>query len=439
MLENIIYFLAGLAAGLVLMTVIQSIRKKAARSGEGVRISDLKTTVAEYKSDLAEREAEIRRLTAMVASKDTSIESLGERLAEQKNELEAMQERMKKEFRLLADEIMEEKSKKFTRENEEKLGNILKPFNENLRDFRDKVEKTSLENSKDRASLITKIAELERLNTRISDEANALTRALKGDSKARGNWGEMILESILEKSGLVKDREFFVQESYTSEKGNRLQPDIIVKYPGNRSIIIDSKVSLVGYEQYVNADTDEEKALALKAHLQSVRTHFNKLAAKDYQDEYSLDTVDFVMMFMPVEPAYFLALQSDNRLWTDSYEKRVLLISPTNLIAALKMIESIWKQEYQSRNVMEIAKQGGALYDDFVLLLERMEKLGKKLGETQKQYDDTVMKLTGRGNLINRVGNLRELGIKAKKEMPDRYRDEELPGKDTPSGEQQGE
>ncbi|MFP4488097.1 MAG: DNA recombination protein RmuC [Bacteroidales bacterium] len=426
--ENIIFFVAGLAAGVVIMIIIQKMAKKSARAGENVHISDLKASISEYRNDIAEKEAEIRRLTAQVASKDTSIESLGERLGEQKKELEAMQEKMKKEFRLLADEIMEEKSRKFTRENSEKLDSILRPFNDNLKDFRDKVERTRLESSKDRASLITKIAELERLNTRISDEANALTRALKGDSKARGNWGEMILESILEKSGLVKDREFFVQESYTSEKGNRLQPDIIVKYPGNRSIIIDSKVSLVGYEQYVNADTDEEKAQALKAHLQSVRTHFNKLAAKDYQDEYSLDTVDFVMMFMPVEPAYFLALQSDNRLWSDSYEKRVLLISPTNLIAALKMIESIWKQEYQSRNVMDIAKQGGALYDDFVLLLERMEKLGKKLGETQKQYDDTVMKLTGRGNLINRVSNLRELGIKAKKEMPDRYRDDELPG-----------
>ena len=185
-------------------------------------------------------------------------------------------------------------------------------------------------------------------------------------------------------------------------------------------------MSLIGYEQYVNAETESDKEQGIKAHLQSVRTHLNKLAAKDYQDEYNLETVDFVMMFMPVEPAYFLALQSDNRLWSDSYEKRVLIISPTNLIAALKMIESIWKQEYQSRNVLEIARQGGALYDDFVLLLERLEKLGKKLNETQKQYDETVIKLTGRGNLINRVGHLKELGVKAKKEMPDAYRDDEL-------------
>ncbi len=426
MLENSIFFLAGLAAGIILMVIIQVLRRKSAHSTEGMHINDLRSTISEYKTELVKKEGEIRTLTAQVASRDANIEALGEKLEDQKKELEEIQERMKKEFRLLADEILEEKSRKFTRENTEKLDTILKPFNENLKDFRDKVEKTRLESSKDRASLMTKIAELEKLNAKISDEANALTRALKGDSKARGNWGEMILQSILEKSGLVKDREFFVQESFTTEEGGRLQPDIIVKYPGNRSIIIDSKVSLIGYEQYVNAETETGKEQGLKAHLQSVRTHLNKLAAKDYQDEYNLETVDFVMMFMPVEPAYFLALQSDNRLWSDSYEKRVLIISPTNLIAALKMIESIWKQEYQSRNVLEIARQGGALYDDFVLLLERLEKLGKKLNETQKQYDETVMKLTGRGNLINRVGHLKELGVKAKKEMPEAYRDDEL-------------
>lgn len=426
MLEYTIIFISGLAAGILLMVIIQVLRKKTAAVTEGMHISDLRNTIAAYKNELGEKEGELRRLTGMVASRDANIEALGEKLADQKKELEEIQERMKKEFRLLADEIMEEKSRRFTRENAEKLDNILKPFNENLKDFRDKVERTRLESSKDRASLMTKIAELEKLNTRISDEANALTRALKGDSKARGNWGEMILESILEKSGLARDREFFVQESYTSGDGGRLQPDIIVKYPGNRSIIIDAKVSLVAYEQYVNAESDAEREQALKAHLQSVRAHLNKLAAKDYQDEYKLDTVDFVMMFMPVEPAYFLALQADNRLWSDSYEKRVLLMSPTNLIAALKMVESIWKQEYQSRNVIEIARQGGALYDDFVLLLERLEKLGRKLNETQKQYDDTVMKLTGRGNLINRVSNLKELGVKARKEMPDSFRDEEL-------------
>jgi len=426
MLENSIFFFAGLAAGIFLMVIIQVLRRKSARITEGMHINDLRSTISEYKTELVKKEGEIRTLTAQVASRDANIEALGEKLEDQKKELEEIQERMKKEFRLLADEILEEKSRKFTRENTEKLDTILKPFNENLKDFRDKVEKTRLESSKDRASLMTKIAELEKLNAKISDEANALTRALKGDSKARGNWGEMILQSILEKSGLVKDREFFVQESFTTEEGGRLQPDIIVKYPGNRSIIIDSKVSLIGYEQYVNAETEAGKEQGLKAHLQSVRTHLNKLAAKDYQDEYNLETVDFVMMFMPVEPAYFLALQSDNRLWSDSYEKRVLIISPTNLIAALKMIESIWKQEYQSRNVLEIARQGGALYDDFVLLLERLEKLGKKLNETQKQYDETVMKLTGRGNLINRVGHLKELGVKAKKEMPEAYRDDEL-------------
>jgi DNA recombination protein RmuC len=217
-----------------------------------------------------------------------------------------------------------------------------------------------------------------------------------------------------------------VQESFLSEGGRRLMPDVIVRYPGERSIIIDSKVSLIAYERFINAEDDHEKEIALKEHVQSIRAHISRLASKEYQHETEGNTLDFVMMFMPVEPAYLFALQNDSRLWSDAYEKRILLIGPTNLIAALKMIESIWKQEYQSRNVMEIARQGGALYDDFVLLLERLEKLGRKIDETHKMYDETVKKLSGRGNLISRVGSLKDLGVKAKKEMPEKFRDDEL-------------
>ncbi|TFH39430.1 MAG: DNA recombination protein RmuC [Bacteroidia bacterium] len=426
MVESILLIVSGVVAGIIISWYLNRVRRISETRSNELLISEIRTEAASLRDRQNERESDIIRLSSLVAEKEADIRHMVEKLENQKRELVEMKEKMSSEFRLLANEILEEKSVKFTKENREKLDEILKPFNDNLKDFRDKVEKTHIDNREGRASLFTKIAELEKLNNRISEEANALTRALKGDTKAQGNWGEMILESVLEKSGLVRDREFFVQESFLSGEGHRLMPDVIVKYPGDRSIIIDSKVSLVAYEQYVNADTDIEREQALKAHLQSIRAHISRLASKDYQHEYDVNTLDFVMMFMPVEPAYLIALQLDNRLWSDAYEKRILLISPTNLIAALKMIESIWKQEYQSRNVLEIAKQGGALYDDFILLLERLEKLGRRIDETQKQYDETIKKLTGRGNLISRVGNLRELGVKARKDIPGKFRDDEL-------------
>jgi len=427
MVESILLLLTGLVAGTLVTWYLHRIRRTSESRSSELLISEIRDEITSLKQRLGEKENEIIRLSSLVAGKESDVRHMVEKLENQKKELQEMKEKMSSEFRLLANEILEEKSERFTKENREKLDEILKPFNDNLKDFREKVEKTHIDNREGRASLFTKIAELEKLNNRISEEANALTRALKGDTKAQGNWGEMILESVLEKSGLVRDREFFVQESFVSGEGRRLMPDVIVKYPGDRSIIIDSKVSLVAYEQYVNADNDIDRDQALKAHLQSIRAHISRLASKDYQHEYEVNTLDFVMMFMPLEPAYLIALQLDNRLWSDAYEKRILLISPTNLIAALKMIESIWKQEYQSRNVLEIARQGGALYDDFILLLERLEKLGRRIDETQKQYDDTIKKLTGRGNLISRVGNLRDLGVKARKDIPGKFRDEELP------------
>ena len=426
MIDTILLFLTGVIAGSIITWFLYRILKKSESSSEELLQSRLRDEITILNQRQDERDKEIIRLSSLVAEKESDVRHMVEKLENQKKELIEMKDKMSSEFRLLANTILEEKSERFTKENREKLDEILKPFNDNLKDFRDKIEKTHIDNREGRASLFTKIAELEKLNNRISEEANALTRALKGDTKAQGNWGEMILESVLEKSGLVRDREFFVQESFLSGEGRRLMPDVIVKYPGDRSIIIDSKVSLVAYEQYVNADTDIEREQALKAHLQSIRAHISRLASKDYQHEYEVNTLDFVMMFMPVEPAYLIALQLDNRLWSDAYEKRILLISPTNLIAALKMIESIWKQEYQSRNVLEIARQGGALYDDFILLLERMEKLGRRIDDTQKQYDETIKKLTGRGNLISRVGNLRELGVKARKDIPGKFRDDEL-------------
>lgn len=254
------------------------------------------------------------------------------------------------------------------------------------------------------------------LNQQVSREASNLTKALKGDTKARGSWGEVILESILEKSGLVKDREYFVQASFSDDHGKKVQPDVIVAYPGDRSVVIDSKVSLLAYERYVS---EEEQEKALKDHLQSVRNHIRNLSGKNYQHIYQIKSLDFVMLFMPIEPAYYLAIQYDTELWSYAYDKRILLISPTNLIAALKMIESMWRQEYQSKNVMEIARQSGALYDKFEGLLSDLVDIGKKLDSAQNSYKSSMTKLAeGKGNLISRVEQIKKLGAKTKKTLP---------------------
>lgn len=428
MIEQLIFLLVGLTTGIVFTWLIFRARERqTSESGRGL-VETLQNELKDLKVQLADKERDILRLSTELASREANISNLGEKLENQKKEVMEVQERMQKEFRLMANEILTENSEKFSKANREKLDQILGPFNENLKDFRKKIEDTYEKESDQRRSLKEEVKRLAEMNLMIGEEAKALTRALKGDSKTQGNWGEMILEKILENSGLQKDREFFVQESYAAEDNRRVQPDVIVKYPGNRSIIIDSKVSLTAYERYVEA-ADEDKESEMKAHLLSIKNHIKELSAKNYQDLYDINTLDFVMMFLPVEPAYLLAMQAENSLWNFAYEKRILLISPTNLIAALKLIYSMWSQDKQTRNVMEIAAQGGALYDDFVLLAERMLKLGKRIDDTQQAYTDIIRKLkTGKGNLIGRVEKLNKLGARTRKSMPENFNDDELPG-----------
>ena len=309
----------------------------------------------------SEKDAVILALNKELSSRISEYSNLEIKLAEQQANLEKIQDKFRNEFRNLANEILEEKTMKFTEQNKVKLDEILKPLGERIREFEKKVDETYDKESKQRFSLEREIKNLAELNQQISKEASNLTNALKGQAKTRGNWGEIILESILEKSGLTRDREFFVQQSYTNEQGRRLQPDVIVAYPGERNVVIDSKVSLVAYERYASAETREEQELAARDHLLSVRNHIADLSSKNYQDIYTLKSLDFVMLFMPIEPAYMLAVQYDPNLWNYAYEKRILLISPTNLIAALRMISNLWRVEYQNKNAMEIARQSGDL------------------------------------------------------------------------------
>lgn len=360
----------------------------------------------------------IAELHAQLQSKEDLFRLQQEEMLNARNQLN-------KDFQLLANQILEEKTIRFTDVNKSNIEAILKPLSEKLVEFKAKVEETYDKESKQRFSLEERIRELVALNNQISEDANNLTKALKGNNKIQGNWGEMILESILEKSGLKKGEEYFVQEHITDENGNRvqneqnkfMQPDVVVVYPGGRKIIIDSKVSLNGYVKYVEADVDQMKLSAEKEHIASIKQHIDELSSKAYQDY--VDSLDFVMMFIPNEPAYILAMQLDSTLWDYAYRKRILLISPTNLIASLKVVADLWKREAQSRNAQEIAKRGAALYDKFVGFVDTLQDVGKNIERSQKSYDKAFLQLKeGNGNLIRQAEMLKELGVKSQKELP---------------------
>jgi DNA recombination protein RmuC len=418
-MTEILFLIIGMIVGAVSVWLVSKFRFEGKQSISEERLKGLSETVEKAKIELDDKEKEIIELNRQVSARDTEFRNLNEKLQEQKNEIDKLQEKFRIEFKNLSNEIFEEKSKRFTEQNKIKLDEILKPLGEKIRDFEKKVEETYDKEAQQRYSLKEEVKRLAELNQEVSKEASNLTKALKGDTKARGSWGEVILESILERSGLVKDREYFIQASYTDDNGKKVQPDVIVAYPGDRRVVIDSKVSLLAYERYVSNDDKREQDKALKDHLQSVRNHIRILSEKNYQDIYQIKSLDFVMMFMPVEPAYYLAIQDDTELWNYAYEKRILLISPTNLIAALKMIESMWRQEYQSKNVMEIARRSGALYDKFEGLLSDLVDIGKKLDAAQNSYKSSMVKLSeGKGNLISRVEQIKKLGAKTKKSLP---------------------
>jgi DNA recombination protein RmuC len=382
--------------------------------------------IEEHKKEIKLKDETVNDLSKKASALDAARGFLEEKLENQNKEIEEIRTKFQTEFQNIANKIMEEKSQKFTEINRTNIEAILKPLGENLDSFKKRVEETYDKESKQRFSLEEKIKDLVVLNTKISQEANNLTNALKGQTKTQGNWGEMILESILEKSGLTRGREYFVQESLRDHDGNVLRPDVIIAYPDNRKVVIDSKVSLVAYERFSSAETKEQQDVYLDEHIKSIKNHIDGLSGKNYQDYVA--SLDFTMMFVPIEPAYLFAMQKDPELWNYAYSKRILLISPTNLIAALKLIVDLWKRDYQNKNSIEIAEQGAKLYDKFVTFVEVLQDIGKHIEKTNDSYTEAMKLLKdGRGNLIGQAHRLTELKVKAKKSLPHSLLAESLP------------
>jgi len=414
-----LYLSVAFVAGVTLTWLLLRLRGQAHQATLLERCAAADRTYADAKQELDVARSQIVVLSAQAAKADADLQNANNRMQEYAGNLEAMQSRLKTEFENLANRILEEKSSRFTAQNQTNLEQLLGPLKTQIGEFKTRVEHVYNTETADRSALRQQIDTLKDLNQKINEEAKNLTLALKGDSKAQGNWGELILEKVLESSGLKKGTEYVVQNSLKTDEGKTVRPDVIINLPENKHFIIDSKVSLTAYEQYCSSENSEDQKVLLKEHIKSVRKHVDELAAKKYHDLYQINAPDFVFMFVPVEPAFSLALRSDGNLFIDAFERKVILVTPTTLLATLRTVDQIWKQELQTRNALEIARKSGDLYDKFVMFYTSLEKVNSKLNETQTAFKDVFDDVkTGRGNLIKRVEDIKKLGIKASKELP---------------------
>jgi len=429
---ELVYLLIGLIVGASLLWLWARIRQQNSQQEIFEQLSQSRVDQSAVKQTLLIREQEIERLRSEAEllrtdqiglNKETSrwkaeYESLQEKLGSQKREFEELRERFNIEFRNIANDILEEKTKRFTESNKENIDQILKPLKEKITEFELKVDTTHKEGLVTSAALKEQITGLRDLNLQMSKDAVNLTRALKGESKTRGNWGEVILETVLEKSGLTKGREYEIQVNLNDEEGKRFQPDVIIRLPEGKAIVIDAKVSLVGYERMMSAEDELNRAVGEKEHILSLRNHVKGLSAKNYQQLHDLKSLDFVLLFIPIEPAFATAVQIDANLFNEAFDRNIVIVSPTTLLATLRTIASIWRQEYQNRNAAEIAKQGGALYDKFVAFTEDLVKVGQQMDTSKKTYEEAMKKLvSGTGNLVKRSKTLLELGVPATKNL----------------------
>lgn len=412
----------GLAIGWLGAQLLAA-RKLAATQSDSAahaaRSEQFSTELDKARAELTTERKKTDELTGGLAAAEADRANLRQRREEETKHLTEIQSRFRLEFENLANRILEEKSTKFLTQNHEHLTTLLDPLRQRLGEFKERVETIHTEDTKSSAALREQLQQLKDLNRQMSDEAAALTRALKGESKTQGSWGELILERILEKSGLQKGIEYETQSSYRADNGSRLLPDVVIHLPEGKHIIIDAKVSLVAYERYVNADTEAAKQSTLREHALSLRRHIDELSRKDYPGLPDLQSPDFVLMFIPVEPALHLALQQDEALFGDAFEKNVVLISSSTLLVTLRAIESVWRRHKQTLNALEIARQAGNLHDQFVLFAESLQEIGARLDQARESYDQALSRLsTGRGNLVRRVTELQKLGARTEKQLP---------------------
>ena len=441
---DILFLLAGLALGFILSFLLMKgkLQKQRSdfelekRSGEQILIQqkfelDKEKSLFEDRNQalLKEKEELIQQIQALRAENSIQNQQLAraegdflnlqEKLDTQKKEMETIQQKFTSEFESIAAKILKQNTAEFSASNQKSITELLSPLKEKIQVFEKKVEDTYEKGLKDQTDLKAELKKLHDLNLKISDEANNLTRALKGDVKKQGNWGEMILERILERSGLTEGREYQKQESVLSENGQRFQPDVVIHLPDQKHIVVDSKVSLVAYERLVNSDNERDRMNHVREHLQSVRGHIKILSEKHYQNSQGFNSPDFVLLFIPIESSFSIAVQEDQDLFSFAWDNKVVIVSPSTLLATLRTIASIWQQENQNRNALEIARQSGALYDKFVGFIEDMESIGKSIDSTRKNYEMATNKLyTGSGNLVKRAENIKKLGAKTTKELP---------------------
>lgn len=432
-----IIFVILLAIAIVLITYIALKLKSNQTSSEAIQgvpewasqqLNENKTAIQSLTQELQETKTALTQCQVSAATQKATLES--ELIAsknkledvlklheQQKQETQQAKDAMRNEFKVLAQSILEEKSKQFKSTNSQELDKLLAPFKQKLEDFEKTVKDNHQEEVKSTTAMMEHIKALQQMNSNLTEQANGLVKALRGDNKTQGNWGEFVLEKALEMSGLTKDKEYSVQNSSTTSSGKRLQPDVIIHLPENKKIIIDSKVSLVAWEAYMNADDDKEAQNNMKALVTSLQTHIKGLSDKDYTQLYGVDTPEFVLLFIPVEAAFMEVTKYDQELYEYAFSRRIILVSTSTLLATLKTIAMAWRQEKQAKNVIEIAEAGGRLYDKFVGLINNIEKLGSQFTTAQNTYNDTMTKLKGRGGLLMQVERLKTLGSKTKKSL----------------------
>jgi len=431
LLPFLLVFIIALAIGVFIGKLIFSAQSQSEKAFLDEKLNNLKeqslaektTLERQLQQSIQEKESirnEKESINIQLTKKEVDFENLWQRNKEQKEEVEKLQEKFTKEFENLANKILDEKSSKFTEQNKENMKNILSPLQDKIQLFEKKVEDTHKESIDYHAALRQQILGLKEMNLQMSKETLNLTKALKGDSKMQGNWGELILERVLEKSGLEKDREYFVQQVHTSAEGNRVFPDVVINLPDGKKMIVDSKVSLTAYEKFINEEDDTLKIGFLKEHVNSIKRHVEQLGDKNYPDLYQIESPDFVLLFIPMEPAFALALNEDTTLYNKAFEKNIVIVTPSTLLATLRTIDSMWTNQKQQENAFEIARQAGALYDKFEGFVADLIKIGKKIDESKVEYQGAMNKLVdGKGNLITSVEKLKKMGAKAKKALPD--------------------